>query len=274
MKYPLLAKVGGTVLRFLYDAATHPAFAVVLALLLVGFVISGAVTIVVSVSVYGAWLIAVLWLAHSETVKRINILPRFILVFGFAALAAFAANRYVNWCLLNYTANQPKVVQSDSRTNNDQLLGRMRELFKKEIHSDSNPPVSAPSLRARTSAKDDPVDLPALKMTNNELRGEVIAVTEPLRAKAMSYYGSYRQLEGEAMSGHSTYDREADLLNRFAGDDENKVLCARANYLRDLVSVRLGIKVENGKRFEVDDPVGLLHQCENLNDLVMKLPLA
>ena len=75
-KFPTLAKIIGGCLRFFYGASTHPAFAVLLALLLVGFVISGAITIIMSVSVFFAWLITVLWLAHSEPVKAMNILPR------------------------------------------------------------------------------------------------------------------------------------------------------------------------------------------------------
>lgn len=94
-KHPTLAKIAGGFLRFFWNASTHPAFAVLLALLLVGFVISGAITIIVSVSVFFAWMITVLWLAHSEPIKAINILPRVALVLVFALCTALAANWYV-----------------------------------------------------------------------------------------------------------------------------------------------------------------------------------
>src|SRR4051794_9129472 len=53
-KHPRSTRFAGGLLRFFYETVTHPAFAVLLALLLVGFVVSGAITIIVSVSVFFA----------------------------------------------------------------------------------------------------------------------------------------------------------------------------------------------------------------------------
>jgi hypothetical protein len=68
-KFPTSMRVGGWILRRLYGGAVSPAFAVILGLLLVGLVISGVGPIIVSMSVFAAWLVVNLALAKADWVN-------------------------------------------------------------------------------------------------------------------------------------------------------------------------------------------------------------
>ncbi|HEY2470045.1 MAG TPA: hypothetical protein VGI45_19750 [Terracidiphilus sp.] len=137
--HPIATRFIGGILRFFYGTSTHPAFAVLLALLLVGFVISGAITIIISVSVFFAWLITVLWLGHSEPVQKLNILPRVVFVLTFASVAAFGANWYVKWCLKNYAKNQPPPVQNLGEQIKDAFHNELKNLPTPTIASHPEP---------------------------------------------------------------------------------------------------------------------------------------
>ena len=150
-KHPRFTKVAGGLLRFIYGIVTHAAFAVVLALLLVGFVISGAITIIVSVSVFFAWLITVLWLAHSEPVKNLNILPRIVVVIFVALCAASAANWYGKWCLGNYALNQTKdkaaSPASEQKSENQQLLTALDKAVSEQLKKLTPKSTTRPNYR-------------------------------------------------------------------------------------------------------------------------------
>ena len=133
-RFPTTMRVSGWSLRLLYGIAISPAFAVILSLLLVGFVISGLVPVIVSISVFAAWLVAMLSVARSEAINKLRIAERVLVVFGVAALMAILANRYVKWCLLNYYKTQPSANASPSPKDLDALAyERFRELLDAEI---------------------------------------------------------------------------------------------------------------------------------------------
>lgn len=79
-RFPKSIQFGGTILRWLYRGAISPAFAVILTLLLVGLVITGVVPLILSISVFTAWLVAVLSLAKSNWVNRLRIVRRVMIV--------------------------------------------------------------------------------------------------------------------------------------------------------------------------------------------------
>ncbi len=135
-RWPKAIGVIGWTLRLLYAGCVAPAFAVMLALLLVGLVISGQVTFIVSISVFSAWLVAILSVAKSEWVNKQRIGRRFLIVLCAAGLLASLANRYVKWCLAGYARTQPKTsAQSDSNNNDRLAYERMKELFDQELRS-------------------------------------------------------------------------------------------------------------------------------------------
>lgn len=130
-RWPITMKVGGWFLRELYDWIISPAFAVLLTLLLVGLVISEKVTIIVSVSVFAAWLVAVLSFVKYEWVNKLRIVERITVVALAAAIMAFAANHYVRWVLVSYAKASEKPVPAGHL---DAIaMQRLKDLFDQEI---------------------------------------------------------------------------------------------------------------------------------------------
>lgn len=101
--------------------------------------ISGKVTVIVSISVFAAWLVAILSVAKADWVNNQRIGRRFLIVFCAAGIMAYTANRYVRWCLINYANNQPKTnnqttTVSPEKKNTDELAyQRFKGLFEGEI---------------------------------------------------------------------------------------------------------------------------------------------
>ena len=130
-RFPLPVRIGGSILRGAYAFFISPAFAVVLALLLVPFVISGVIPVIVSFSVFAAWLVATLSVAKLQSVNRLRIVPRLALVCGVAVMMAFAGNRYVKWVLVSYYKTHEPVTQTSDV---DKLAyDRFKELFDVEV---------------------------------------------------------------------------------------------------------------------------------------------
>lgn len=132
--HPVFTRMVGGGLRWFFGLSTHPAFAVVLALLLVGFVISGVVTVIVSLSVFFAWLVTILWIAHSEPIKKLNILPRVTLMLLVGIAAGIIANLYVKWCLKNFAIHQPVPSATVAPTSDQALYQRLSDLLHQEIY--------------------------------------------------------------------------------------------------------------------------------------------
>jgi hypothetical protein len=107
----------------------------VLTLLLVGLVVSGEITIIVSISVLAAWFVAILSLAKWKWLNQQRVVGRLVIFLGLAFLMASVANRYVKWCLYHYAKTQPKPVESTPAQSNGQLAQQMKELFRQELRS-------------------------------------------------------------------------------------------------------------------------------------------
>lgn len=134
-RHPVITRLLGGLLRVIYGGLTAPAFGIFLAFVLVGFVISGVVTIIVSLSAWCAWLVTVLAIARLNVICRLNILPRLLVVAAFAIVSAFVANRYVEWCLTKYTESHPLVTHKEDSPKSDAddlVYQRLRGLFQEE----------------------------------------------------------------------------------------------------------------------------------------------
>lgn len=95
--------------------------------------ISGVVPVIISISVFSAWLVTILSVARNDSVNKLRIGRRLFVVFGISVLAALAANRYVKWCLLNYYKSQPTASMAP-RADDDRLIyQRLKEIIDEEV---------------------------------------------------------------------------------------------------------------------------------------------
>lgn len=159
---PRLMRWGGWAVRGLYGWLISPAFAVFLALLLVSLVLSGVVTIIVSASVFSAWVVVVLSFARAEWVNKLPIGERVIVVLIVGGMIGIVANRYVKWVLIHYAQNQVVVKQEPPpivKGNNDNLdqlaMNRLKGLFDQEIDKLKEVPVKPSNHKTAPKEKPD-----------------------------------------------------------------------------------------------------------------------
>lgn len=103
-RFPRTFRVLDWILENFLAFVSHPAFALIAALVLVPLVDSGKISLVNAFCAWGAWVIAVIWI--SRTVKFLPILSRFVVVFGLAAILAVGSSALVRWSARAYLASQ------------------------------------------------------------------------------------------------------------------------------------------------------------------------
>jgi len=137
-RFPLAVRIGDWLLRQTYGVIVSPPFALILTFLLVGLAISEVVPIIVSVSVLGAWLVAILSIARYEAVRKLRILEQIIVVTIAATLMASAGYWYIRWCLVHYYAKHTVVAPQTetAQTGTDELAyKRFKELLDEQTRT-------------------------------------------------------------------------------------------------------------------------------------------
>ncbi len=127
--HPLIAQgIEGT-LEFLYDVIASPASGHHVDVFVVPLAISETVTLSVSVTLIGAWIIFAITVARNKWVKKLPLARRLTLV----VVAAFAAygltNLYARWTFNKYLAKHPPNSERAPTTVDDKMAAK--ELFKK-----------------------------------------------------------------------------------------------------------------------------------------------
>lgn len=133
-RWPVPMRLAGALLRGVYALFVAPAFAVILALLLVGLVISDKIPFIVWFSVASAWIVATVSIAKVRWVNEQRIVRRILLVFCSAAIMALFAHWYITWCLTSYAESQKKKDIHPAETSSDQVAyEEMKKAVKDEL---------------------------------------------------------------------------------------------------------------------------------------------
>jgi hypothetical protein len=90
----------------LHNFFSHPAFAVILALVLAVFVSSGLISLTIGVSCGLLWLVAIVWLSRARWLKQLTIPTRALVILIAAGTLAFGCLRFRNWSLQNFLEQQ------------------------------------------------------------------------------------------------------------------------------------------------------------------------
>jgi hypothetical protein len=99
-RFPRIMFTIDRILEKLFEGFGHGAFGVFAALLLVVLVATNVISIIVGVSLIGAWFIATVWLARVRLIKSFTVISRWLIVLVGGILFAFAANSFGKWALL------------------------------------------------------------------------------------------------------------------------------------------------------------------------------
>jgi hypothetical protein len=197
-KYPRLLPVVDGILELLYAICASPITALVVSLLLVPFVISGAIPVIVWGSVTMAWVLCTLSLARAAFMKQLSLISRFVLLVIVAAGLIGASRRYIRWSLLSYYANLPQQVSPTPAANvvvdPDQFGQRIDELLRKELRKIAPPPprVSAPPSDTGKMLS-TPQTPPA--PSGDERIGKTLGITDKLRHVTENWEDVMRNLD-------------------------------------------------------------------------------
>ncbi len=98
-QFPRTMSIVDRILESLFEGFGHGAFGVFAALLLVALVATNVIPVIVAVSLGGAWIIAVVWLARLRPVKSLTVISRWLVVLIGGTVFALAANSFARWAL-------------------------------------------------------------------------------------------------------------------------------------------------------------------------------
>jgi hypothetical protein len=97
----LLSAIDRT-LEWLFNTVIHPAFALILAVVLVVLVTTNVISLIVAFSIGIAWVVSMLWIARSNLVKGLTVFSRLVLLLVIGLLLLGIGNRFGNWALEEY----------------------------------------------------------------------------------------------------------------------------------------------------------------------------
>jgi hypothetical protein len=211
-RFPFAMLVADRVLTWIYDICAAPAFAIIVALLLVPLVISGAISLITSVSVAAAWGIAVLWIARSDQVRKLTIIKRIAVVLGCAAVIAIMGRWYIRWTLIAYAQHQPQpVIVSTGATIDPNIvaINGLQQAFQREMEELKALKQMQPPQQKQQSIAPVPITPSPLEKLARSLMAERLSVCAgemqgKLWGIGMNMHGETDQLRANAPPGAST----------------------------------------------------------------------
>jgi hypothetical protein len=180
-----------TGLEFLFKMVEAPAFGIVVSLLLVPLVMSGAIPLTAWGSVTAAWFISILSIGRNQWVKRLTLGRRASLVLGCALVMGFVGDRYIHWSIVNYYRNQPK-----PQNNSDDLFQALRQTVREELQKAEEEAASKKPVSVTSASEPEP------SVIESEIADKVL---EKLQAKGLAIQTSPSQ-SASAFSGLTKED--------------------------------------------------------------------
>ena len=141
-------------LELLFSVVTNGAFSVIVAFLLVVLAATNVINKIVAVSIAGAWLVALVWIARSKSLKSLTILSRWVLVSGIGIVLGVAGNDFGSWAMKQY--NQQKLSERNIQPTDEKPSAK-----PSEIEPESAPDISekkAPPPVRRAADLISPID--------------------------------------------------------------------------------------------------------------------
>jgi hypothetical protein len=99
--------------------ASNPLFAILLALVLVPLVTSETISLVNALSIGGAWVIAVAWLARSAPLKDFLVPSRFLIVVLLAAILAAGGIKFGHWSTTKWKVHHQEAPKSEAQAKDE-----------------------------------------------------------------------------------------------------------------------------------------------------------
>ncbi len=141
-KFPRTVRVVDAILSIFLGIVSSPLFSIILALVLVPLVTSETMSLVNAVSISGAWVVAVAWLARSAPLKDFPVPSRFLIVALLAIILAVSGIKLGHWSTQKSEAHHKE--RSEAAVKNEEPKN------SPNAH-DNVPPTIEPPSKANTS---------------------------------------------------------------------------------------------------------------------------
>jgi hypothetical protein len=164
-RWPRTLLSTGFILRTLYEIISSPASAVFLALLLVGFVLTGSINIIMYVSVISAGFVATISACNWPWLNELPLLRRIFLLLIVLGVLTLVGRSYLRWCLRTQARNQANAAASASgqgQQDNGSVFGKLKEFLDEERRSLTASPVhtpAAPAPKVQIDAQEADIDI-------------------------------------------------------------------------------------------------------------------
>jgi hypothetical protein len=99
VRYPKVTKSVDRRLEKLFKMGTSPALALIVALLLAVLVLSDKISLIAGICLGLAWLVALVWMARSESIKRLSIVSRILATTLCGLVLGVAASAFGTWAI-------------------------------------------------------------------------------------------------------------------------------------------------------------------------------
>ena len=97
----------------LFNCISNPVFGIILCLILTGLVVANIINVVITICFFGAWLVTVLWISHSECIKRLSVKWRLLAMLLTIAILGFMSFKGATWVFIQY--NEQQRITEDKR---------------------------------------------------------------------------------------------------------------------------------------------------------------
>jgi hypothetical protein len=127
LRFPRFTASLERILEAIIALLRDPVFAILFTLV---FIVLGIakVELVVLVSIYLGWVIAFIWITRFESIRKLTIISRTLVLFVIGSALAFVGQSFGHWAIRQHSEEEAKVPKS-SASNSDDKVSKMRELY-------------------------------------------------------------------------------------------------------------------------------------------------
>src|ERR1700722_1161675 len=110
-EFPRTVRIVDNILGAFLAIVSNPLFSIIVALILVPLVTSETISLVNALSIGGAWIVAVAWVARSAPLKDIPVPSRFLIVMLLAAILAVSGIKFGHWSTQKWEAHHKETAE-------------------------------------------------------------------------------------------------------------------------------------------------------------------
>jgi hypothetical protein len=153
-EFPRTVRIVDNMLGTFLAIVSNPLFAIIVALVLVPLVTSETISLVNALSIGGAWVVAVAWLARSAPLKDFLVPSRFLIVVLLAAVLAAGGIKFGHWSTTKWKVHHQDAVKSEPQAKDE---------TPKVVEPVDKPPTPSPALKEHHKAKPPSDSVPEKK---------------------------------------------------------------------------------------------------------------